>query len=33
MAGEDKTKEELETRPLTKGERAHAIRIASNPDF
>ena len=33
MSGYDKTKAELEVRPLTKGEKAHAKFIAANPDF
>jgi hypothetical protein len=33
MAGNDKSKEELESSPLTKGEKAHALTIAKNPDM
>jgi hypothetical protein len=33
MAGWDKTAEDLEARPLTKGEKAHARRMAADPDM
>lgn len=33
MSGYTKSKKTLESQPLTKGEKAHARRIAANPDF
>ena len=33
MSGYDKSAEDLASRPLTKGERAHARRMAADPDM
>jgi len=33
MSGREKTSEELDIRQLTKGEKAHAIRIGRDPDM
>jgi hypothetical protein len=33
MSGKSKTKEDLDERPLTKGEKAHARTMAANPDM
>jgi len=33
MSGADKSADELEIRPLTKGEKAHARSMAKDPDM